>query len=53
MIEVGEALGPEEALVPHVVEVLDDPVAPWLPQRDEPRRHVQAKQVATTGPKYE
>lgn len=35
VVEAGEALGAEEALVPHVVEVLHDAVPPRLPQGDE------------------
>ena len=30
MVESSEGLGPEEAFVPHVVEVFDDPVPPRL-----------------------
>jgi hypothetical protein len=35
-VEVSVAGGAEERLVPHVVEVLHDPVAPGFTQRREP-----------------
>ena len=43
VLEAGEAFGAEEALVPHVVEVLDDPVAPGLAQWDEAGHHVEVQ----------
>jgi hypothetical protein len=43
VVQVREAVGAEEALVPHVVEVFDDPVAPGLSKRDEPGQHVEVQ----------
>jgi len=37
LVEAVEHFGAEERLFPHVVEVLDDAVAPRLSERDEPR----------------
>jgi len=39
--EAAEHLGPEEALVPNVVEMLDDTVAPRLAERDEAGSHLE------------
>lgn len=36
VIDVRESGGPESRLVPHGVEVVGDPVTPWLAERDEP-----------------
>jgi hypothetical protein len=43
VIETSETVGPKEALVPHVVEVLDHPVAPRFSQGDEAGNDVEVQ----------
>ena len=43
VVDAGEGFGAEERLVPDVVEVLDDTVAPWFAQRDEPWRDAEVE----------